>query len=397
MKKHLKIFLIFILVILIGTGVSSYYLGSDIFNIESVINFIDNEKSTSALKIDDTKYNADGGFYYSSLNGKEKDVYDKIYSRAKNQNTTIKIHSDLDSDRILEIASFVENEHPELFWLTGAYTIDTSGILTLKSKYTSDDIANLSEQIKSKTDSILQNVNDGMSDYEKSLYFYEYITKNVSYSDEALDNSENMPWASSLVGPFTMGRCTCLGYAKAYQYLLQLSKINCAVVYGKAETPQGKSAHAWVIQECDGACYYTDPTWGDCFEQSGNEDYISHSYFCVDENEIEKTHTVENKDILPKCTANADNYFVKSKLLFSSYSRSDVKTAVKNSIESGNYYVELKYTSENAYNEAVKKLFDEGQIYYILTAASIKDKNINFEKTKYSENKALHIITIFFN
>lgn len=397
MKKFIKNFLLLIIVLAIAVGAGSYYSGSDIFNIESVINLIDNEQSTSVLKIDDTKYTADGGFYYSNLSDDEKSVYDKIYSRAKNQKTSIKIHSSLDGDRILEIASFVENEHPELFWLTGSYSIDTSGILTLESKYNSNEIADLSVQIKSKTDSILQNVNSNMSDYEKSIYFYDYIIKNISYSDEAVDNSKNMPWASSLVGPFTMGKCTCLGYAKAYQYLLQLSKINCAVVYGKAETPQGKSAHAWVIQECDGACYYTDPTWGDCFEQSGNKEYVSHSYFCVDESELERTHNIENKDILPKCTANIDNYFVKNSLLYTSYSRSEIKKAVKASIDKGNYYIELKYANQDAYNEAIKKLFYEGQIYYILSAASLTDKSINFSKAKYSENKALHIITVFFD
>ena len=66
---------------------------------------------------------------------------------------------------------------------------------------------------------------------------------------------------------------------------------------------------------CDGSYYYTDPTWGDCFDES-NKEYISHSYFCLSESEIEKTHTINHKDILPKCTANKDNYFVKNNLLF---------------------------------------------------------------------------------
>ena len=68
---------------------------------------------------------------------------------------------------------FVYNEHPELFWLNGAFSIDNSGIVTLKSSYNSNEIAKLSEQIKSKTDSIVQNLNSNMSDYEKSLYLYE--------------------------------------------------------------------------------------------------------------------------------------------------------------------------------------------------------------------------------
>lgn len=396
MKKNIKSFLLFLFVVMLGFVASSYYFGSDVFNVESIINLIENKQSTSVLKIDDSKYNADGEFYYSSLNDEEKRIYDKIYARAKNQKTQIKIRSNIDEERILEIAMFVYNEHPELFWLNGAFSIDNSGIVTLKSNYNSNEIAKLSEQIKSKTDSIVQNLNSNMSDYEKSLYLYEYLITNTSYANEAIDNLDNMPWASSLVGVFTMGKCTCTGYAKAYQYLLQLSGINCAVVSGKATTPQGRRSHAWVIQECDGNYYYTDPTWGDCFD-GNNKEYISHSYFCLSESEIEKTHTIDHKDILPKCTANKDNYFVKNNLLFSSYSRADIKKALKSCVENGKYYVELKFTNKSAYIDANNELFKQGQIYYILSVMSLENKNIDVKNIKYSNNDNLCIITIFFD
>lgn len=396
MKKNIKSFLLFLFVVMLAFMASSYYFGSDVFNVESIINLIENKQSTLVLKIDDSKYNADGGFYYSSLNDEEKRIYDKIYARAKNQKTQIKIRSNIDGERILEIAMFVYNEHPELFWLNGAFSIDTSGLVTLKSSYNSNEIAKLSEQIKSKTDSIVQNLNSNMSDYEKSLYLYEYLITNTSYANEAIDNLDNMPWASSLVGVFTMGKCTCTGYAKAYQYLLQLSGINCAVVSGKATTPQGRRSHAWVIQECDGSYYYTDPTWGDCFD-GNNKEYISHSYFCLSESEIEKTHTINHKDILPKCTANKDNYFVKNNLLFSSYNRADIKKALKSSVENGKYYAELKFTNKTAYIDANNELFKQGQIYYILSVMSLKNKNIDVKNIKYSNNDNLCVITIFFD
>lgn len=395
MKKYIKRFLLFLFVVTLSTMASSYYFGSDVFNVESVINLIEDKQSTSVLKIDDSEYNADGGFYYSSLNDEEKRIYDKIYARAKNQQTQIKIRSNVDAERILEIAMFVYNEHPELFWLNGAFSIDTSKVVTLKSSYNSNEIAKLSEQIKSKTDSIVQNLNNDMSDYEKSLYLYEYLVANTSYANEAIDNLDNMPWAASLVGVFTMGKCTCTGYAKAYQYLLQLSGINCAVVSGKATAPQGTSSHAWVIQECDGSYYYTDPTWGDCFD-GNNKEYISHSYFCLSESEIEKTHTINHKDILPKCTANKDNYFVKNNLLFSSYNRADIKKALKSCVENGKYYAELKFTNKSAYIDANNELFKQGQIYYILSVMSLKNKNIDVKNIKYSNNDNLFIITLFF-
>ncbi|MBP7267920.1 MAG: hypothetical protein KA971_02130, partial [Eubacterium sp.] len=96
MRKNIKSFLLFLFVVMLGFVASSYYFGSDVFNVESIINLIENKQSTSVLKIDDNKYNADGGFYYSSLNDEEKRIYDKMYARAKNQKTQIKIRSNID-------------------------------------------------------------------------------------------------------------------------------------------------------------------------------------------------------------------------------------------------------------------------------------------------------------
>lgn len=396
MKKYFGKFLLCISIILIGLGISSYFFGSDIFGLEKVVNFVESQNSTSVLKIEDNQYDADEGFYYSNLNDDEKDVYDQIYSRAKNQQTVIKIRSNLDAQKIIKVASFVECEHPELFWLNSQYSIDTSNILTLGSSYGKDEIASLSIQIKNATDEILKNLNDNMSDYDKSLYLYDYIIENTTYSKKAIDKTAEYPWASSLVGPLTMGKSTCMGYAKAYQYLLQLSKISCAVVLGNAETPQGKGAHAWVIQKCDGACYYTDPTWGDCFEQNETQDFVCHAYFCASENDIEKTHSIENKDILPKCTSNADNYFVKESRYYTTYDRSQIRKLIKNDAQNGKYYIELKFSSKDVYDNALKKLIDDGQIYHILTLESLTNKEIDNNNIKYSENKDLYIISVFF-
>ena len=98
---------------------------------------------------------------------------------------------------------------------------------------------------------------------------------------------------------------------------------------------------------------------------------------------------------MPKCTANKDNYFVKNNLLFSSYNRADIKKALKSSVENGKYYAELKFTNKTAYIDANNELFKQGQIYYILSVMSLKNKNIDVKNIKYSNNDNLCVITIF--
>lgn len=64
--------------------------------------------------------------------------------------------------------------------------------------------------------------------------------------------------------------------------------------------------------------------------------------------------------------------FCKNNLLYSSYSRADIKKALKSCVENGKYYAELKFTNKSAYIDANNELFKQGQIYYILSIMSLK-------------------------
>ena len=75
----------------------------------------------------------------------------------------------------------------------------------------------------------------------------------------------------------------------------------------------------------------------------------------------------------------------------------DEKKALKYYVENGKYYAEFKFTNESAYNDANNELFKQGQIYYILSIMSLKNKNIDVKNIKYSNNDNLCIITIFFD
>lgn len=44
MKKNIKSFLLFLFVVMLAFMASSYYFGSDVFNVESVINLIENRR-----------------------------------------------------------------------------------------------------------------------------------------------------------------------------------------------------------------------------------------------------------------------------------------------------------------------------------------------------------------
>ena len=74
--------------------------------------------------------------------------------------------------------------------------------------------------------------------------------------------------------------------------------------------------HAWNIVFLDGDWYYIDPTWGDASYQreEGEEtpaltETVNYDYFCVTTQEIERTHSMDDNQLLPVCNAVQDQYY----------------------------------------------------------------------------------------
>ncbi len=109
--------------------------------------------------------------------------------------------------------------------------------------------------------------NASKGDYDKLLAYKNKICADVQYDRNAADNDTYTydidPW--QLVNVFDGNSSTnvvCEGYAKAFQYLCDLStftnKVNCYSVSGSAG-----GAHMWNIVNINGISYHTDITWID--------------------------------------------------------------------------------------------------------------------------------------
>lgn len=109
------------------------------------------------------------------------------------------------------------------------------------------------------------------SDYEKLLAYKNWICENVSYNDEAADNDTPYgdPWQIIYVfdnNPAT--NVVCEGYAKAFQYLCDLSDFHDAVCYTVSGTMSGdltggvssSGGHMWNIVRTSDGSYLVDVT-----------------------------------------------------------------------------------------------------------------------------------------
>ena len=183
----------------------------------------------------------------STLTEDEKKALDIIYDGLKNCKSSVNIYQDIEPQRIFELVGLVLSEHPEIFWSKGDCTFSQSGRLTFEYPYSKSRISEIQTQIESRVSTIMTQIASSASEYEKALKIFDYITLNTSYARDEIENIEDNVKISTIEGVFIDNSAVCLGYAKAYQYLLNAAGIDAITVCGNAQTPDGDSGHAWNV------------------------------------------------------------------------------------------------------------------------------------------------------
>ena len=392
MKKLFKI-ISFIILIAVGVAAYNYSTNYSLFDFEDINTPVYQETEESSSD-DDVQFEK---LYYTQLDEKQRKIYDKVYFAIKEHKDSIRIHSDIGSDDLFDIVGYVLAENPELFWSNGACTYDQIGNLKFEYIYTEDELDVCRQQIEKSTSEIIHQAKAIADEYERALFLFDYIAENTVYDDEAAENLEDNPIASTIAGVFINKKAVCGGYARAYQYLLLQCSLNAETVYGAAKTSDGSvEDHAWTLQQLNGNYYYTDVTWGDSAEED-TDGYISHIYFCLTEEEMKNTHTPESNISYPSCVSERDNYFVREDLYFSSFSKSEIRDALKKQIKDGSYSIEMKFKNEADYKEAVNSLIMKENIYYILLEIDPFAVKIEIDRLSYITEDNKYVLTLLLN
>lgn len=147
---------------------------------------------------------------------------------------------------------------------------DNSAIL---SAWESGDDSGLSREDKAVLDAareiFAQYVTPDMSDYDKERALYAWLTENVRY-DRSHYEPQGAPRTSyEPYGPLIKGKGVCLGYATAFQLLMDMADIECITVVGAAF--YSREDHAWNMVRLNGNWYCADPTW----DEGGSNGYFN--------------------------------------------------------------------------------------------------------------------------
>lgn len=176
--------------------------------------------------------------------------------------------------------------------------------------FASDEVLNLYNKALAIINSV---IGKEMTDLEKALAFFDYLTLNVVYDKNLAalgeENGDLHRYAGfKLEGVFNYSQAVCDGISKAYVLLCAIEGIPCVRVTGLVNG----AAHAWNKVLLDGQWYVVDATNGSFTE--GNKLYSNRNFFAVsDARYNELTGNVTEFGINPDCR-NTYEYYRETKV-----------------------------------------------------------------------------------
>lgn len=293
-------------------------LGENVGN--SISDFFDNlvkgkyVEYTTEFKINDLGVK-DNDFYFNTLNDDQKKMYTAVAIAVKNMEQVAKVRgyvNNVDSEIVKDAGVAMEAffaDHPETFYVDMEYEVFTiKSILgrdvEIKLKYTSDDKKVIKEQIKAtkaKIDDIISGLTSE-SEIDKEIELHDKLCDIIDYYTYT-DINKIPQDKHTIYGALVNKSAVCDGISKAMQILLDRCGIENILIIGKID-----ELHAWNLVKLEDEWYNLDLTSDKSIK--GENKYIIHSYCNVTTYQIEKTHSIENKENLPVAMGTKYNYYV---------------------------------------------------------------------------------------
>lgn len=220
----------------------------------------------------------------------------------------------------------------------GQYVIkDTTAI---SDAYKSGSTSGLSDKEKETLDmakSVLDEIiTDGMSDYEKELAVYDWMTHELQFDSGSLlvvpETSED---CDNPYGVLKYHNAVCVGYATTFRLFMQMMDIECMVVH------DSYLSHSWDLVKLDGQWYHTD-----IYSDSGSGNYAN---FNLSDTMASRSHEW-NRDFFPAADGYKYNYaYVNRESCKDVY---DIPAAVRAALDDGKSAVAFEFEQKITETEA---------------------------------------------
>lgn len=137
----------------------------------------------------------------------------------------------------------MDKDMPELFLLAspvGRTSKDGKGFSArVKSSVKPSDYAKDLADVVKTSESVVSQLTDDMTEYQKVVFIHDWICKNVSYGDMSSADG------ATLRGALINKRAVCDGWARAFLFLCQRAGIECLYVTGGMNTKPGEPTPTW--------------------------------------------------------------------------------------------------------------------------------------------------------
>ena len=188
------------------------------------------------------------------------------------------------------------------------------------------------------------------------------------------------------------------------QYLLKRLGVVSRVISGTGMSVTGTENHMWNVVTVSDREYNVDVTWDDYIIDSSTgvtSDEPSHVFFNCNKTEMAVDHQPDDENDWANCIWDDLNYYEWNGLQCDSYeaaSRAITRTlpAVLNE---GKRSLELKFTSQDAFENAQYQLIEHDRIYYLISSANVLVKpgnKVSNTKLQYNTDKDHLTIRFFF-
>ena len=236
-------------------------------------------------------YDFDNCLYYASLSDEDKQIYEMFYDLVMHKDdrgysrrlTMNRFDFATKQDELLSIYQAMLYDHPEFFFLEGAEgrDLDIRGIktafisaLTFRLTPGRDDENEMISRLEKSADDFLADIDTSAPDHEIELQIHDKLIDTITYDYDILEQDlTQKDLGHTAYGALVAddagrkNRAVCDGYAKAFQYLLQKSSVQAAVISGEADSESGtlseQGTHAWNMVMLDGQWYEVDCCWDD--------------------------------------------------------------------------------------------------------------------------------------
>ncbi len=328
-------------------------------------------------------------YHYQALTTAQKQTYTAIKKEIFSFPERIRIPL-ISADDMALVFEALCNDDERIFMMNSCKIITSAGKCYFVADYIAEreEYSSMLDEVEAVFAEISKNAPQG--EYEKELYYHDYLVNNCTYSSTGAISEGN------IYGALCLGRAKCSGYAKAFKFLLGKAKIDSVLVAGTATDFEGNSqSHLWNAVKIGGEWSYVDPTWDDPVGGEG----ASRIFFNMSEKMLKRTHS--DFSFAYPCTNESNYFYIKSNAYYYDYNNSTFDSVVNLIVESfngGGDSAEFMLADGGCLELFKKQLIDGGKMYAVLESAAYRlNGKIASDRFSYKTNPNTNTFTIIFS